>query len=70
MSRFIFNHYDHVSCNRSVLASGVVSTALQCGTGRCLTNDLDLSSPVLVTIQHSNITKVYSFPLVVFIPIS
>ena len=54
MSRFIFNHYnDHVSCNSSVLASGVVSTALQCGTGRCPTHNLQLRSPVLVTIQHS-----------------
>ena len=54
MSGFIFNHYnDHVSCNSSVLASGVVSTALQCGTGRCLTDNLTLINPVLVTIQHS-----------------
>ena len=54
MSRFIFNYYnDNVSCNSSELASGVVSTALQCGTGRCLTNDLELNKPVLVTIQHS-----------------
>ena len=45
--------YYHVSCNSSVLASGVVSTALQCGTGRCLTDNLTLSNPVLVTIQHS-----------------
>ena len=59
MSRFIYNHYnDHVSCNSSVLASGVVSTALQCGTGRCLTDDLELNNPVRLTIQHSNITMV------------
>ena len=58
MSRFMYIHYDHVSCNSSELASGIVSTALQCRTGRCPTDDLMLSSPVLVSIQHSDMIKV------------
>ena len=48
----------HHNCNSTELASGIVSTALQCGTGRCPTDDLVLNSPVLVSIQHSDVIKV------------
>ena len=46
------------TCNSTELASGIVSTALQCGTGRCPTDDLELINPVLVSIQHSDVIKV------------
>lgn len=45
----------------SVLASGVVSASLQCRTGKlnmCPTDDLMLMTPVLITIQHSQIIEV------------
>ena len=42
----------------SELASGIVSTALQCGTGRCPTDDLQLDTPVRITIEHSDTVKV------------
>ena len=38
-------------CSMSELASGIVSTALQCGTGRCPTDDLQLDTPVRITIE-------------------
>ena len=44
--------------NRSVLGSGIVSTALQCGAEKCPTDDLELDTPVLITIQHSDTIKV------------
>ena len=40
------------------LASGIVSTALQCGTGRCPTDDLQLDTPVRITIGHTETVKV------------
>lgn len=42
----------------SELGSGVISTALQCGTGSCPTSMLELSEPVLITIQHSEMVEV------------
>ena len=45
-------------CSMSELASGIVSTALQCGTGRCPTDDLQLDTPVRITIEHSDTVKV------------
>ena len=42
----------------SELASGIVSTALQCGTGRCPTDDLQLDTPVRITVEHSENIKV------------
>ena len=42
----------------TVLGSGVVSTALQCGAGRCPTDNLTLSTPVRITIEHSEENKV------------
>ena len=45
--------------NSTELASGIVSTALQCGSGRCPTDDkFGLFNPVLITIQHSDNLKV------------
>ena len=41
------------------LASGIVSTALQCGTRRCPTDDLQLDTPVRITIEHSDSVKVH-----------
>ena len=35
------------------LGPGIVSTALQCGTGRCPTNNLTLNASVLITIHHT-----------------
>ena len=43
----------------STLVSGIVSTALQCGTGRCPTDNLSLNIPVIVTIQHSEDLQVF-----------
>ena len=40
------------------LGSGIVSTALQCGTGRCPTESLELNTPVRITIRHSEEVKV------------
>lgn len=40
------------------LGSGIVSTALQCGTERCPTDDLELSTPVWIIFDHSKIVKV------------
>ena len=49
-----------------MLASGIVSTALQCGTGssKCLTDDLMLDKSVLITIEHSkvNLIVITAFP--------
>ena len=42
------------------LASGIVSTGLQCGTRRCPTDDLRLDTPVRITIEHSDSVKVHS----------
>ena len=36
-----------------MLGPGIVSTALQCGTGRCPTNNLTLNASVLITIHHT-----------------
>ena len=47
----------------SKLASGIVSTALQCGTGRCPTDDLQLDTPVRITIEHSDTVKVVHYVL-------
>ena len=47
----------------TVLGSGVVSTALQCGAGRCPTDNLTLSTPVRITIEHSEGNEVMSTPL-------
>ena len=44
--------------NSTELASGIASTALQCGTRRCRTDNDSLSKPVLITIQHSEMLKV------------
>ena len=41
------------------LASGIVSTGLQCGTRRCPTGDLQLDTPVRITIEHSDTVKVH-----------
>ena len=35
-----------------------MSTALQCGTRRCDTNNLTLDTPVIVAVQHSDAVKV------------
>ena len=35
-----------------------MSTALQCGTKRCPTDDLQLETPVRITIEHSDTVKV------------
>ena len=37
-----------------------MSTALQCGTRRCPTDDLQLDTPVRITIEHSDSVKVHS----------
>ena len=41
------------------LGSGIVSAALQCGTGRCPTENLELDTPVRITIQHSEEVEVH-----------
>ena len=38
--------------------SGIVSTGLQCENELCPTEDLELESPILITIQHSDSVKV------------
>ena len=38
--------------------SGIVSTGLQCENELCPTEDLELGSPILITIQHSDSVKV------------
>ena len=52
------------SSGSTELASGIVSTALQCGTSRCPTEDLELENPVIITIEHSEEVKVsnHGFP--------
>ena len=35
-----------------------MSTSLQCGTVRCATDEIELSTPVQITIRHSNAAKV------------
>ena len=57
VNRIIEQNYGCVLYS-SVLASGIVSTALQCGKGRCSTQDLHLNNPVIVHIQHSDAIKV------------
>ena len=58
MSYVCMGAYNYHVCSTSELASGIVSTALQCGTGRCPTDDLQLNTPVMITIEHSNTVKV------------
>ena len=41
--------------------SAIVSTSLQCETGRCPTEDLQLDTPVRITIDHSDIVKVVDY---------
>ena len=43
-------HFYHYS---STVASGLVSTALQCGIDVCHTDDLQLTTPVVIMISHS-----------------
>ena len=52
----MFNGF--VSAYSTELGSGIVSTALQCGTGRCPTENLELDTPVRITIRHSEEVKV------------
>ena len=40
------------------LVSGIVSTGLQCEDELCPTENLELESPILITIQHSDSVKV------------
>ena len=42
----------------TVLGSGIVSTALLCGARRCPTDNLTLSRPVRIAIEHSEETEV------------
>ena len=46
----------------STLVSGIVSTALQCGTGRCPTDNKTLDLPVIVTVRHSVDLQVKCMP--------
>jgi hypothetical protein len=46
------------SFHRTRLISGIVSTALQCGNEQCPTNTLELNTPVVVTIHHSEEVEV------------
>ena len=52
----------HLLCfstfNSKGLASGIVSSALQCGTELCSTSGLDLISPVVITFEHSQSVQV------------
>ncbi len=45
-------------CPSTELASGIVSTTLQCGDGRCDTRNIELETPVRIYIQHSEDIKV------------
>ena len=45
------------SCSTE-LASGIVSTSLQCGSERCPTDDVALNTPIRVYFEHSDPTKV------------
>ena len=47
-----------VSAYSTELGSGIVSTALQCVSGRCPTENLELDTPVRITIRHSEEVKV------------
>ena len=47
------------SSDSTELGSGIVSTALQCGTSRCPTEDLELENPVIITIEHSEEVRVW-----------
>ena len=60
---FVVMSYFH-PC-RSELASGVVSTALSYQTGRCPTDDLQLDTPVRITIEHSDTVKVDQYTLLI-----
>ena len=53
-------YYFNVNSSTSELVTGVVSSALQCGTGMCPTDDLQLDTPVRITIEHSDTVKVYN----------
>ena len=48
------------SSDSTELGSGIVSTALQCGTSRCPTEDLELENPVIITIEHSSEVRVWT----------
>ena len=45
----------------SELVSGVVSTTLSSGTVKCPTDDLQLDTPVRITIEHSDTVKVVHY---------
>ena len=47
----------------SELASGIVSTALQCGSEMFPTDDLQLDTPVRIIIEHSDTVKVGQYVL-------
>ena len=59
----VYVHVFAISYSSTELASGVVSTALQCGTGRCPTDDLQLDMPVRIIIEHSAAMQVGVFLL-------
>ena len=59
----MYYHVCYISSCSSELASGIVSTGLQCGTGRCPTDDLQLDTPVRITIEHSDTVKVVHYVL-------
>ena len=40
------------------LGSGIVSAALQCGSSRCPTDELELDTPVVINIHHPQETMV------------
>ena len=46
--------------NDSILASSVLSTSLQCGQRICDTSNIELSLPVIITLQHTSYIQVWS----------
>ena len=56
---YIKLHVYFLCLSSTELASGIVSTTLQCGDGRCDTGNIELDTPVRIYIQHSADIKVY-----------
>ena len=55
---YYFEVISYIHQCSSELVSGVVSTALSSGTVKCPTDDLQLDTPVRITIEHSDTVKV------------
>jgi hypothetical protein len=56
-----YSMFDYLLHCSAELGSGIVSTALQCGSKMCPTDDLVLNTSVQITIEHSELEMVRMF---------